>query len=622
MIHTATTAARPDYLPGLEPQRQPDYMRITSSPEAWIREFSAALFASLKPRKYEPPDTWAEHSIYFSRPGDPVRGYLDLALSPFLRDPIRAWELHPGDGIREITVVAPEQMGKSLTWFCGSIWSSVYRPSTMLIYYTSDTKAKQVNETKFLPLISNVSALHPYLDLPNSTSASCIRLGPAQIYFGGVGARISSFTSAINIADELDDWTYKSGISPMEDLRKRARAFADGILCKVCTPKGTERQSRIWREFLRSSQGYWHLRCQGCGGLTIRSCDIHHLKFELGEKTDAGIHALPLPDSIRLVCPVCHHEHTEERDRANLVRQGAYVHKYPDRTNNLGFQWGYLANLFPAGSWYNIAKAQANAGSSSDEESQRTFDNSFRGLPFKFRRLDSSADRALRIHQAPLPDPATIRWRFFAADTQEDCFYYVVRGMDLHRNTWLLDCGRLATVDELRSAILGQYCGGPVLAGIIDEGGHRQDEVRQLANTLANVYTYKGNTSIRARWKVSSDYSRLLLGHAEHWRVALLQKIYAAAQTAENYWYTTEVMDDTYIRHLSAYRRPSSGKLADELSNGDVSCYKKADGADDHLFDAEKMALMLMDYTWHTAIRPYLERKVRTAPHKPAGGAA
>jgi hypothetical protein len=69
-------------------------------------------------------------------------------------------------------------------------------------------------------------------------------------------------------------------------------------------------------------------------------------------------------------------------------------------------------------------------------------------------------------------------------------------------------------------------------------------------------------------------------------------------------------MTDDYIKQISAWTRPSSGKTRDELADGDVSCFRKQDSAPDHLFDAEKMLLMLSDFTWHTAIRPYLEKKV------------
>lgn len=583
---------------------------LAYAPETWMRSFAQTVAASILPRAHVDPDVWAESNIIFSSPKDPVQGPLDLTLSPFLRDPIRAWDLSGVRGLREVTVVAPEQIGKTLSWLAGLLWASVFHPGTALIYYTSETKSRLVNQTKLRPLIANVRELRPYLDMPNAATASEYRLGPAQINFGGVGSRISSITSVYNIADELDDWQPPRGTSPLDDLRKRSRAFDTGLLYKVCTPAGTARMSKIWNEFLESSQGYFTLRCQSCGGLTMKSCDIHHLQFDLAEQTDPGVHALPIPESLRLVCPVCHHEHTES-DRAALIRSGEYVHRYPDRTNNLGFQIGLLASQFESGSWMTIAKAQCKSGKSGDEDAQRYFDNSVRGLPFKVRKLDTSCSRALHIHQVPYPDGGTILWRFLSADTQENCFYYVVRGVDARLNTYLLDSGKLNTLDDLRSAIRGEYAGRPITASIIDEGGHRQDEVRSLANTLPNVYTYKGNTGIRAHWKLSTDYARLILGHADYWRIQLLQKMYAEAKTPDYYWYTTqEAMSDEYIRQMSAWTRPSSGKTADELADGDVSCYRKTDGAPDHLFDAEKMALMLIDYTWQTAIKPYLQKKL------------
>ena len=613
-MNAATLAAAQAWLPGFDQPSLPPAAALTAAPEYWLRNFAAICAQSLKPFDVVRPDVWAADNIIFTSPRDPIQGKLDLVRSPFLRDPINAWDLAGVTGTREVTFVAPEQVGKTLIAYSGCLWAARFRPGTCLIYYTSDDKARVANATKLRPLIANIRALRAYLELPNAETVREYRLGPARILFGGAGARIASLTSQYNIADELDDWIRKPGVDPLADLRKRSRAFSPSLLLKICTPKGTEHQSRIWREFIKSSQGYWFLRCLHCGELTLRSCDIHNLKFELLEKTDKGVHALPDPETLRLVCPKCGHAHVESDKRA-MIAAGAYVHKYPERTNNLGFQVGLLASQFESASWLALATAQANAGRSGDESAQLYFDNSVRGLPFRARKLDTGCERALRVHQIPMPDPSAIRWRFLAADTQENCFYYVVRAMDLHRNTYLLDCGKLNTTDELRAAILGQYCGGPLLASIIDEGGHRQDEVRALADSLPRVYTYKGNTSIRAKWKVSEDYSKLILGHAEHWRVVLLQKMYAAVRTPDSYWYTTEVMTDDYIRQLSAWTRPSSGKTSDELADGDVSCYRRIDGAPDHLFDSEKMCLMLSDFSWHTAIRPYLEKKL-------AGGAS
>lgn len=612
-MNTYTAQASPSsasaWLPGFNPEPLQPAAVLKASPEYWLANFAAICAEAIKPVDVVRPDAWAAENIVFTSPRDPIQGRLDLDRSPFLRDPINAWDLTGVSGTREVTFVAPEQIGKTLIAYSGALWAARFRPGTTLIYYSSDDKARLANATKLRPLINNVRELRAYLELPNAETIREYRLGPARIFFGGAGSRIASLTSQYNVADEIDDWIRKPGVDPLSDLRKRSRAFSPGLLIKICTPKGTEVQSRIWREFLKSSQGYWHLRCLHCGELTLRSCDIHNLKFELGEKLDKGVHAAPVPDSIRLVCPKCGHAHVES-DKREMIRTGAYIHKYPERSLNLGFQVGLLASQFESASWLALATAQANAGRSGDEAAQLYFDNSVRGLPFRHRKLDSGCERALHIHQVAMPGPDVIRWRFLAADTQENCYFYVVRGMDLHLNTYLLDCGKLSSTDDLKAAILGEYAGGRLLAAIIDEGGHRQDEVRALADSLPRVYTYKGNTAIRCKWRVSDDYPKLILGHAEHWRVALLQKMYASAKTDNSYWYTTEVMTDDYIRQLSAWQRPSSGKTLDELADGDVSCYKKTDGAADHLFDSEKMCLMLADYAWCTAIRPALEKRV------------
>ena len=578
-----------------------------------LASLASALAASILPKPHTDPAAWCAENIIFSSPRDPIQGPLDLQLSPFLIDPIRAWDIQRVHGLREVTFVAPEQIGKSATWYSGLAWAQNHYPGVALIYYTSETKSRIINSTKIRPILENIPDFRSYLNMPGSATASQYRLGPAQIFFGGVGARISAVTSVYNVADEIDDWEPPRGTSPLDDLRKRSRTFARSLLFKVCTPLGTARQSRIWREFLNSSQGYWFLRCQGCGELTIRSCDIHHLQFDLAEQTDPGVHALPIPESLRLVCPKCRHEHLEI-ERPAMIRGGAYVHKYPDRLDNqLGFQVGLLASQFPSGSWMSIATAQVRAGRSGDEEAQRYFDNSIRGLPFKARKLDTSCSRALHIHQVETPPPSVIRWRFLAADTQEDCFWYVVRGVDSRLNSYLLECGRVDSLDALRQLIQAQHHGGPLFASIIDEGGHRQDEVRQLTS-LPCVYTYKGNTSIRLHYKTSDDFPRLILGHAEYWRIQLLQKMYAAARTPDHYWYTTEAMTDDYVKHLSAWTKPTSGKLADQLGDGDVSCYRRTDGAPDHLFDSEKMCLLLIDYAWRRAIRPVLERRFAQTP--------
>lgn len=94
----------------------------------------------------------------------------------------------------------------------------------------------------------------------------------------------------------------------------------------VCSP--TTQQGHIYQNFLKSSQGYYTLRCKNCGKLTMRSCDIHNLQFT-STYNEALKTYLVNEGSERLVCPICKHEHREE-DKAWMIQNGAYVHLVPE----------------------------------------------------------------------------------------------------------------------------------------------------------------------------------------------------------------------------------------------------------------------------------------------------
>ena len=111
MIRTVSRSSQSaQYLPGFLPP--PDAAEtLTAAPNEWLSHFVAACAASLLPQRYLAPDQWAEKNIIFSRPGDPVQGPIDFNLSPFLRDPLRAWETNPGDGVRERITEELERVG-------------------------------------------------------------------------------------------------------------------------------------------------------------------------------------------------------------------------------------------------------------------------------------------------------------------------------------------------------------------------------------------------------------------------------------------------------------------------------------------------------------------------------
>ena len=112
----------------------------------------------------------------------------------------------------------------------------------------------------------------------------------------------------------------------LRDLEKRTRSYNASMMFIVCSP--TTQQGHIYQNFLKSSQGYYTLRCKNCGELTMRSCDVHNLQFT-STYNEALKTYLVNEGSERLVCPKCGYEHTEDM-KAWMIQNGAYVHLVPE----------------------------------------------------------------------------------------------------------------------------------------------------------------------------------------------------------------------------------------------------------------------------------------------------
>ena len=93
-------------------------------------------------------------------------------------------------------------------------------------------------------------------------------------------------------------------------------------------------------------------------------------------------------------------------------------------------------------SWTVIANAQLESGKHSDIETQTTFDNSFRGLPYKRREVTKEDFEKLRTHcwnQHEAPGLDNVEMVFMVADTQDNRSVVGIFALDVMDNIYLLD---------------------------------------------------------------------------------------------------------------------------------------------------------------------------------------
>lgn len=533
------------------------------------------LLSPVKPNPLE----WIESAINLDKDATAAIAGL-VKLDAWQRDIILA-QFDPG--VRQIIISAVEQIGKSSTWKWPQIYRMVHAPSPELVLFESEVKSEDINQRTIKPLVESLPELRAMLTRENATKGGYLLGNGAVIDFAGAGTNnITSKPYRVAICDELDRYgSYSAAMQQLRDARKRLRTYRGKCLLIVACSPLTEGggKSPTWEQFEDTNQAYWTLRCLGCGGLTMRSCDLYHLQFDRSEEGEI------IAGTLRLECPVCGHQH-KETSAQECTDRGAYVAKSPEITDKCGFQVGSLAvpRVF---AWWDIAQAQIKAGASSDLRTQEDFDNSWRGIAWRKRKANDGSIARRQIDCSGIGDK--IQHALFSADTQDACYYWVVRGFDAKQNSYLLANGNAKDNTELEIAWNTAYCHGRrCLAGIMDHGGHRPRDVEAFVKGKSNFWAYKGDPRIGVRWKLSTECVKLILANPKIYQRELLYSIHNKPVAGDYDWYLPLVLDDEYLDHIRAIRPPKLLK-----DRGDYDRWVTT--GDDHYFDAEKMWLVLRE---------------------------
>ncbi len=590
-------------------------MQTNETPESVI---SAAIRAVWNVKPHVDIITWAEQNIDFSDDVSAERSRLDLSLSPFLVEPLRCWEY--SGKIREVTVCAIEQHGKTLIESIGVLYNMIDKPCSMLCVYPSDDDAADINRTKYLPLVRKIPELAAELARPGSSGRDRYIFGASTMFFQGAGKKIMSKSCKVRVLDEEDHYAKVKDIDPGEDTRKRGRSYSESILFRVCTP--TDENGPIWKAFLAGSQGYWTLRCKGCGELTMRSCDFSNFQFESRFDEVQGIY-VPKRNSIRLICPKCHHQHRENAKRwMNL--NGGYVHRFKDRIDLLpSFQFGALASQFPAMDWYTIAAKILSCGKRADISAHKELDNSYKGLPYKEREIATEDLEELKQHfYHGLPPADKVELVFAVSDTQDTFSPTGIFALDCYDNLYLLKYDNLTylwlnqnereiienqtgkkivTVEDwvntpvLFPATSDAEDAAPVsilpLFHIVDYRGHRQPEIKAYTAAHRNVFMYAGAMLKGETFRPAQKAPRMLIVDAKTYKRSLIWHLYKQRDKKTSYLYLPDDLDPAYQAEISCVQPDKTRKSGHLYEN-----WSPLHDAIHDAFDVIKMAYFAVDF--------------------------
>lgn len=219
--------------------------------------------------------------------------------------------------------------------------------------------------------------------------------------------------------------------------------------------------------------------------------------------------------------------------------------------------------------------AQLEAGKTSDISIQQNFDNSWRGLPYKPRAV--TKDEIQKLREAHIwrdaPTLKNVEMIFITSDTMDLYNKYAVWAWTVDDSICLIEDGEVpylelspdkreeinrqraednkASVITLEDVLEKEYLiedgvGIRATFMIVDQGGHKADEIKHFAKMHRNVVMQKGTSMSSVNWKTSENQERLILTNERFWKSTAIYYLYSQKNRQENYlWFNPSITEES-----------------------------------------------------------------------------
>lgn len=575
------------------------------------------FFRSSKCVTINDPIGWLEKNVNFEHiKGNSDKGY--VRLDPHQIKPFLALF---DNKVRNVTIVAPPQVGKSFIWQAAIVVKSGHGAYRAWVAYENDQKAADVNTLSLTPLMKSVPKLKKQLDKPNSYKSDRYNLDETVIFFSGFQNEFATHSVMEFYGSETDrtNQTLTRRQAVFNTIRPRVSRFERKQKSKICIESSPDTVSNVsWLDFKRGSCDFWHVRCLSCDGLipshilsgVYKNGEwLGGLQFKRDENDEV------IEDSIRLHCTHCNHPHVQN-DMEKMNELGDYIAEKPHKENHISCQFGWLAG-FRSRTFLGAAEEIMKVKNNDTYVQQLSLDNNTRGLPHQDRRKKNADNKTLEGHCVDeLIDPKLISASFLVSDSQKASNPWVLVGVDERDNDHVLSHGIAQDLEDLTEDEWNRFYGDykPTMS-LIDEGGGtgRSEEVINavLDDDTGCIFTYKGDGR-RSHYEKNMDKEDEILfpsgkmfsiSDTDSWRiladpkwyaVQLLHKLYSQENKGHSFLYfePSEDCDDEFFKQILAQRPPKNAPDApfEKWNDG-----RNGERVDDY-FDCLKMFYVAKDY--------------------------
>jgi phage terminase large subunit GpA-like protein len=526
-----------------------------------------------------------------------------------------------------VIVVGPVQVGKSIcgvdvpwAWFEDQIGGRA-----LLVYADKDT-VNDIFEEKLKPIIEN-NLKHLWSGRENDIRQEKIilRSGISRCASCNVKNDLATFPAKFVLLDEVAKW--KTGTRASFDAvgqaigRTRDYHGAPGIDYRVSIVSSpVEVGDALYAQVYQPGTLILKRKvpCLGCGffhELCVEN--IHEIPNSEGKK-DHDPHRIRSENAADYVCPACG-KIIEDSERYEMDRLGVWAaddeivvdgeiqnnNLLRDKTDRVCY-WipgrlvsrpekysfadclsGYFQNKFSpdANAWQNYL----------NEDMARFFKPQVNRLTEGYFRGKIAKDGGEYTTTGEIPDGVLVA--LGGVDTQDTGFYYSIVGYGRYMECWILRFGwipcdmNMSDFKDPQKVLLRfeqeyfktplKYKDGrtlPVIMTMIDEGGHREKQIRYICQRHRDIAPYKGVGRDMPLFK-KSETKKLYLCNAES-----LSKLVEKDMASDTWHLPVDVTQD----YLDQIQKQYTTEVRDK--NGNPK-YEWVHGGEDHYRDTLNMAL-------------------------------
>ena len=278
---------------------------------------------------------WADQKFRLPKKSAAKGGRWRTDDAPYLRG-ILDVELEAG--VQKVAVIKGAQVGLTSAMQINHGYHMECDPCSMLFMLPTMAMVEKWSKSRLDDMIETVPEVAAALNSSKSTltykdfEGGSLALAGANTpnSFAGVDVRIA-------YGDDVDRFPAVVGDEgdPADLLVNRTDTYYDGIVWFVSTP--TLKDGRIDTLYRRSDQRRWHVTCEDCGHRDYLTWnDAGHFRVVFEDKD---------PETARLRCPACEHDH-DEAARRRVLRSGSWIPTAPAQEPGLvGFHVPTLLSL-------------------------------------------------------------------------------------------------------------------------------------------------------------------------------------------------------------------------------------------------------------------------------------